>query len=432
MTQHIASHDAPIPRRSTAQWVLLVVALTGVLGTAFVVADGLRFEPVKDEMHFLETSRQLTREFPPSIETLRSYEEMITPAAFLFWGLLDRWTGGDGAFAGRLCNLLMVGAIVCGIALRRGRPSEQGLLAALGVLAFPYLLGLGVHLYTDVPASFLALLGVRAHLRGRTVTGAALLCVAIATRQYMVAVPAALAAWEWSRSQRGEAVRWLQGGAAALAAASLLGWFAFFGGLAPGPGMERWLPRYPAPMLDANHFILEYGLYFLTAIACYFVLPEFLLFRRTIRWRSLATGRTAVIALVLGTLFLLFPPDFAAWNGGVVDRIGQFLLPPGTATTPRMIVYFGLALITVIRFGQRLDLAFWLLLVSFVILMKSQLPWDKYFMPTIVLLWFLKAEGALDDGVFPAPESRGNEADDASGLRAETEAQASAAHSPAP
>ena len=68
----------------------------------------------------------------------------------------------------------------------------------------------------------------------------------------------------------------------------------------------------------------------------------------------------------------------------------------GPASGVRVLLYYGLALMTCLRFGQRLDLAFWIVLVQFVLLMKTQLPWDKYYLPAIVLLWFLKAEGRLD------------------------------------
>lgn len=418
MSERLVVHDATMPR-PLARGLAFALVLTGILVAAAVLADGLRFAPVEDEEHFLETAQQLARDFPPSLEALRSYEEVITPFAFLFWAGLERWTG-DAAFAGRLFNLALVAAIVCGIALRRGRPSDEGLLAALGVLAFPYLLGLGVHLYTDVPAAFLALMGVRAHLRGRTGTGVVLLCLAIATRQYLVAVPVGLAAWEWSRSARGEARRWLGGAAAALAAASLLGWFAFFGGLAPQAGIERWLTKYPAPMQEPGYFIVEYGLYFLTALACYFVLPEMLLFRQRIRWQALATRRNGWIALGLGLLFLFFPPAFDTWNGGALDRTWQLVFPRGAGIGPRMVVYYGLALITCIRFGRRLDLAFWIVAVHLLILTQTQLPWDKYFMPAIVLLWFLKAEGMLNDGFLSPPRTPESSRDDPPSLRIET------------
>lgn len=402
LSQTLARQDAAVPP-ATALTVAFALGLAAILLGAFLVADGLRFEPVKDEVHFLETSRALTESFPPTLEALRSYEEVITPLAFVWWGLLGRMTD-DAAFAGRLVNLLLLGAIVCGVALRRGRASPPRVLAAVGLLIFPYFLPLGVHLYTDIPALFLAFLGLRAHLRGHPVAGAVLCCLAIATRQYLVAVPVALAAWEWSRGLRGETERWLPGSMAALAAASLLGWFAFFGGLAPPAGIERWLTKYPAPMQDAGYFIVQYGLYFLASLACYFVIPELVMFRRRIAWQSVVTPQTAVIALVLALLFFAFPPVFDDWNGGAVDRLWQILLPPGPATAVRMVVYYALALLTCIRLGQRFDLAFWVVLVQFVLVMKTQLPWDKYYLPAILALWFLRAEGMLND---TAPASGG-------------------------
>ena len=59
---------------------------------------------------------------------------------------------------------------------------------------------------------------------------------AIATRQYLVQIPAALAAAEALGWLRGERERWKAVAVCGAACATLLGWVAFFGGLATRRG----------------------------------------------------------------------------------------------------------------------------------------------------------------------------------------------------
>jgi hypothetical protein len=371
--------------------VLLLTAVT----IALVAADGLRFAAVKDEVAFVEASRHFSEQFPPSIEQLRSYSVMQTPLAFVVWGQLGRLTG-DVLFSGRLLNVVLVAAMLSMVALRSGDHGNERLLAAIGFLAYPYLLGIGVHLYTDIPAAFLALAASCAHLRGRRLLGFVLFALAIATRQYMVAVPVAIAAWEWTEGLRGRRSGWESGVVAALAAATLLGWFAFFGGPAPQPGEDRWVPGYPDPMMHAGVFMLDYGLYFLAGIGAYVVLPEFVLFRTFPRWRSLASPTNAALAVGLLLLFMISPPR----DGGVLYRAVRFVFSTDIADGPRIAIFYGLSLLAVVRFTQQLDLAFWIVATNFILMMKTQLPWDKYYMPVIAVLWFLKAERRLESGVF--------------------------------
>jgi hypothetical protein len=370
------------------------VLLLTTLAIASAAADGLRFAPVKDEVFFVEAARHFSEQFPPTVEQLRSYSVMQTPLAFVVWGQLGRLTG-DVLFSGRLLNVVLVVAMLSLIALRRGDRGNERMLAAIGFLAYPYLLGIGVHLYTDIPAAFLALAGSCAHLRGRRVLGFVLFALAIATRQYMVAVPAAVAAWEWTESLRGRRHSWASGAVAALAAATLLGWFAFFGGLAPQPGEDRWIPGYPAPMMNAGFFVLDYGLYFLAGLGAYIVVPEFVLFRSFPRWRFLATPTNVALAVSLLLLFMISPPR----DGGVLYRAVRFVFATDVAG-PRVAIIYGLALLAVIRFTQQLDLAFWIVAINFILMTKTQLPWDKYYLPVIAVLWFLKAEGMLESSSF--------------------------------
>ena len=295
---------------------------------------------------------------------------------------------GDGLFVGRLLNLLLALVITLVIGLSTRRRGSRALLAAGGLLLFPYFLYYSALLYTDTIAAALMLLGVALHLRSRPVCAALVFVLAIAARQYMIAFPVALTAHEIIRQGQGRhrrPVRWL---APSLAALTILFWIALFGGPAPAaamaerpiaPAQEQWLSLAPAT-----------SLYFLACVGLYFVLPEFALFRR---WRSLPEARTLLtrrnvaIALVPAVALLLFPPFVAH---GLLSKAEAFL--PLDAL--KLLLFYSLILLAGFRFA-RPNLAFWLVLMNALVMLKA-FPWDKYVMPLLIVLWYLKATGQLD------------------------------------
>lgn len=372
---------------------IFLIALVVVYATTFLLADGLRFEPVKDEIHFQASARTFAAPF--GLEDLRSYPEVVTPLALVVWGLLDRLTGA-GLWAGRCLNLALSVGLVCLIAFARPSAWPRSALAAAGLLLFPYTLALSVHLYTDLPAVALAGLGTLAVLRRRPGWAFLAFSAAIATRQYLVQIPAAFAAAEALAWLRGAPDRWKTALASALAVATLGGWILFFGGLAPQAGLDAWIPQYPAPMLDPSSFILHYGLYALTGIGAYFVVLESALFRELPPRKRILEARTLVVAGVLAVLFLVDPPVLSVSHpGGPLGRMARTLLPSPTFDLARVAVYYVLALLAALRFSRRLDAAFWVVAAGIVLSMKQQIPWEKYLLPTLATLWALRAAGDL-------------------------------------
>jgi hypothetical protein len=370
----------------------IVLALLAVHAATFLFADRLRFEPVKDEIHFLESARVFAAPF--GWEELRGYPEVVTPLALVVWGGLERLTG-DGLWAGRCLNLAVSLGLLCLIALPWGAPA-RGARCAVGLLAFPYTLALAVHLYTDLPAAALGALGVAAVLSRRAVPAALSLSAAIAVRQYLVQIPAAMAAAELLAWRRGDRGRWRTAFACALAVATLGGWIAFFGGLAPAAGLDTWIPAYPAPMLSASTFLLHQGLYALTGVGAYFVVVEAALFRQLPPRSDIATVRSLALALALAGLFLVDPPVLTASHpGGPIGRASRLLLPSPGFDAVRVGLYYVLALAAVLRFSRKLDAAFWIVAAGAVLAMKQQIPWEKYLFPTLSALWLLRASGSL-------------------------------------
>jgi len=368
-------------------------ALGLVYAATFLLADGLRFEPVKDEVHFLASAEIFAGRF--DLEDLRSYPEVVTPLALVAWGQLEHHTG-EGLWAGRCLNLLLSFGLVCAVAFAGRSLWPSGVLAAVGLLAFPYTLPLSVHLYTDIMATAFAGFGVVAAQRKRAVLAFVALSAAIATRQYLIQIPAALTAAAVLAWRRGESDRWKVALAAGAATATLALWVVFFGGLAPRAGLDAWIPRYPSPMLESSSFILHYGLYALTGVGAYFVVVEAALFRQLPRKAMLLRPSSLVAAVVLGALFLADPPFLTSSHpGGPIGRVSRLLLPSPEFDLVRVSGYYVLALLAVLRFSGRLDAAFWVVTAAFVLAMKQQIPWEKYLLPTLSVLWILRASGEL-------------------------------------
>lgn len=370
---------------------LLAIGLVYV--ATFVVADALRFEPVKDEIHFLESAKLFAGPF--GTKELRSYPEVVTPLALLAWGTLERLTG-SALWTGRALNLLLSFGLVCLVACSTPAAWPRGALAAAGLLLFPYTLPLSVHLYTDVMGAVFATAGTYAVARRRPVLAFVALAAAIATRQYLVQIPAALLAAEGLAWIRGDSARWKTVAATAAATATLGGWVLFFGGLAPQAGLDLWVPRYPAPMLEPSSFIVHQGLYALVGIGAYFVVLEALLFREIPSRDSLLRPRNLVAAVLLAALFAIDPPVLTSSHpGGPLGRASRILLPAPDFDALRVALYFPLALLAAVRFSRRFDAAFWIVAAGVVIAMKQQIPWEKYLLPTLSSLWVLRALGDL-------------------------------------
>jgi hypothetical protein len=260
---------------------------------------------------------------------------------------------------------------------------------------------LGTHLYTDMIAAFFLVFGLHFHLRGHPWAGCALFVLAIATRQYVFQVPAAIVAWEairWLRKEEGAHL--VSVIAPGLACASLLGWIVFWGGLAPQPGIDRWIPRYPAPMLSPFAFILHYGLYFLVVLGAYFAVVEAVIFRELPSRSTLAQPWVAGIAVALAVLFWASPPLLTEGHpGGTFGRVTRTVLHGEVGDAIRMAMYYALAVIGAVRMGIAGGLTLLVALVCTIMSMKSQLPWEKYLLPCLLPLWYLRSRPDLPGGM---------------------------------
>jgi hypothetical protein len=367
--------------------------LTLVFLATFALAAGLHFEPEKDELHFLSSAKAFEGRF--GLEALRSYPELVTPLALVIWGEIHALTG-DALYFGRLLNLVLTFAMACLVAFCAPRDWPRGALAAVGLLLFPYTLPLGVHLYTDALAILLTMAGTIALFRSRFVLAFCAFSCAIATRQYMVQIPIALAASEALLWLSGRRDRWKAVVACGASTATVLAWIAFFGGLANPVGIDDWIRWYPAPMMSASAFILHQGLYTLMGVGAYFVVVEAVLFRRLPIPREMLNWRGTLLALGLIGLFWLDPPLLSFDHpGGPIGRTTRAALPPPDYDGVRVAIYCALAVLGLLRFAGRFDAGFWVVAAGVVLAMKQQIPWEKYHYPTIAVLWTLVSLGQL-------------------------------------
>lgn len=371
---------------------LFTLGLIALFAAVFLAMDGLGFERRGDEGHFWRTSEKFSHQVVPTIGQLRDYEELSTPLPFVTFGVLDHLFGGEQA-PGRYLNF----ALAFGIVLLIGFPIKEGqwrqILAACGLLACPYFLAVATHMYTDILACTFVLAGVWAHRGQKNLAGAICFALAIACRQYMLAFPAAIAAHEFLKLFWRQTPLWRTAWIApTLAAATIFGWVAFFGG--PGPQSEM-----ADQQLDAGGaFTLspEHSLYFLACLGAYFVIPAAILFRRIGIRKSLVirgTVRGLAAAAVVGILFVLFPPlrnepPYAIETMGYLDKALLKLVGLGLPACTRLIVFYLLAVVACIRL-VRLDLAGWLVLANTLLMMLAHIAWDKYALPLLVVLWYL-------------------------------------------
>jgi hypothetical protein len=361
-------------------------ALAAVVLAVLVLCDFLRFPLRADELHFWPTSVGLFHDGFPSIEQLRTYNELSTPLPFLVFGGLD-YVFHAGIIAGRAVNLASSVAVILLIGAA-GAFSLQSILCVAGLVLCPYFLLVGAHLYTDPLAVLFTVGGLAAYLRKRHWPAALCFIAGIACRQYIVAFPLALLARELVRGLR---LRRVDIDAAlvgpALAGLSLAGWYLFFGAAAPQPALQ-------AQGIGARLYP-EHGLYFLACIGVYFVLAECLLFRSAERlWRPAPDSIAAAIAV--SALFLFWPPIENV--NAIVPTMGYFdialrsILP----TPARIAVFWLFAVLACLRF-RPLSLGGLMLYANALLMAGAHVAWDKYALPLLAALWLLKSADQIDE-----------------------------------
>ncbi|WP_166481940.1 hypothetical protein [Scytonema sp. UIC 10036] len=317
------------------------------------------------------------------MDTLKSYKELNTPLPFIVFGVLEHLFNG-GIFAGRLVNFVFSFAIALLIGFSSKNPTRNSVLAVCGLMLFPYYLWLGTVIYTDIFATFFVLLGVWFYTRSQHIISCLAFILAIASRQYMLVFPVAIASHElisFLKNGFRMSRRWI---APLIAASSIFIWIWLFNGLAPSTAISQ--QTTPDVQKSISAFSLHSSLYFLACMGIYFVIPEWMLFSRNLNKQNFFNRRNIYIALVLLVLFVFFPPLEAH---GILIKLEGFL--PNDFL--RVVIFYCFAALTCMRFS-RINLAFWLVFIHCGLMLKAY-PWDKYTLPLVVVFWYLKSVDAL-------------------------------------
>jgi len=360
----------------------------------FNLLGKLSFPIRKDETRYWPTSLKFSKDWVPSVDLLKNYDELNTPLSFIIFGTVEHIFQG-GIFAGRLLNLIVSLAILCiivfmGVFIGEGR-NRKYLFSVIGVLVYPYFIGCSTHLYTDIIAAFFVLIGLVSYLNHLNWMSCLFFVLAISSRQYMLAFPLGIFIFETLNLIRAKSTNLIKpiiirSLYQLIACLSIVAWVLFWGNF--GPVLE--VARQNISTLPLFKLFPEHSLYFLSCLGFYFVIPEFILLRRHTTIMILFNKKTILVSISLFILFLLFPPyqnvNYNIPTMGYMDKLfrmfgGDFF---------RMTLFYILALIACLRFFA-INLESLLVLSNALMMLKSHVAWDKYLLPLIVILWFLNA-----------------------------------------
>lgn len=355
----------------------------------FLASKRFNFPLIWDEVRFWQVSLSFSHQLLPDLSQLKNYSELNTPLPFIIFGVIE-YLFKQGVAAGRLFNFVLSFILVFLIGVPIHRRLQVGLLSMMGLLVFPYYLWLSMHLYTDIIAVFFVFFGVWFYLHNRHIPSSLSFILAIASRQFMLAFPIAIILYEIASSLQSKSFTklrlqpLLRALAPILAAATILGWVWLFQGLAPVAGIAK----YSTPEVQQSIFNIDpaSSLYFLACLGLYFVIPEWILFSRKLNPKALFTRKNGYIAIGLLLLSIWFPLEY---SHGILTKLSN-ILPLFSVRA----IHYGLAVLACIRFSQ-VNFTFWLVLANCLLMLKA-FPWDKYTLPLITVLWYLKSMNWID------------------------------------
>ena len=378
-------------RFNRSQQKFLFLFLISIIYTTLLFKfDFLQAVKINDEPHFWETSLTFSKSLIPSIENLRDYQELNTPLPFMIFGALEYFFH-QGVFAGRLLNLILSLTMAFIIGWPTKRKGGKAVLCLLGLLTCPYYLLSSVSLVTDIIACFFVLLGFVAYVRNRHFLSSIAFILAIASRQYMLAFPVAIACYELiitinvakdrEKFELSGQWRWI---APLIASMSIFGWIYLFQGLAPATGIEEMAPTIQQQstwFLKPNRAI-----YFLAFSSVFIVIPEFFLFKPLVRIKLLKKQWKKVLFIAAGLLMycIIFPPPTSSEGmfSIVLNLLHYEIL--------KITLFYFLSLLACVRFFYQPNLMFFCVLFNCIIMMKAHY-WSKYVLPLAVVFWFLKS-----------------------------------------
>jgi len=356
-------------------------------------------EPLyQDEIHFFDTTILFGKQVIPSLELLKTYPELNTPIPFIIGSW---WTKlfGENIQALRWLTFLLSFLITNLFIWQSPSKSSKLWWCLFGVWLFPNYYLCTVYYYTDMFAMSAMMLGIVAYLYQRHAWAGFFFIVAVCCRQYMVAFPAAILAFEFiglSLKQQ----TFLSGIMAVLqkkywfwyvlACLSLLPWLVLWGGFAPAAEMAR--QHYD----KISVYKFGFALYVSAVTAVYFVIPETIFSKNYKYYLDYPRKNTFLflgLCIIVLVIIVFFPAQQTKnlyFDWPYLGYVDQGLMTIGIKGFVKQLVFGILMLISLMRF-VRFDqsLASWVFIINTLLLGKAQLSWDKYSLPTVLVLWFL-------------------------------------------
>jgi hypothetical protein len=370
--------------------VAIVLVIYAIL---FFYFSHLDFPVIKDETHFWKSSIHFSSTVVPSLELLRSYDDMNTPLPFYLFGQIHRLTD-LGPQGGRILNFLMSFIVIILIIVQK---NDKALFYGFALIMFPYFIGTGILLYTDMLCVFTVLLGFICYRGGAPIWSSLFFILAIASRQYALAFPLSLLAYSAlqlaktnDRIKRRK-IYWTAFGMF-VALLSLVPWIVIWNGVAPPISVRT-------TGLDTSMLRVfpDHPLYFMACVGFYFVLPEIVIERRQAVFQG-SLWKPIVLVVIVCLWFVMYPPmnnvEYSVWTMGLLDKLSRGFL----SDSMRMIWFCLLAILAGTRFlSTRLSsIIFW---GNALLMLKAPIGWDKYILPLLVCLWCCKAmENNIEGG----------------------------------
>jgi len=348
-----------------------------------------------DESHYVETINYFGERF--SLDRLRDYEEMSTPLPFILYALWGRLFGFD-LYILRLLSLLI--ALVTYLLFHRllftaTQKTWLSFWASVFLVVHPYMVGLSIFVYTDMPAMLCMITACLAVIRKKPFWLWLSLAGALLCRQYFVFFTLGVTIFyliRWMALQnRRESVFFLT---SVLSHVPVLLLFWLWQGFTPVNGMKLLYMDY-AFTFHPSFLTLYISLLFI------YMIPIVIC-----RWRTFYKDRVLLFAsFVLCWLYWLFPVapagpsrDVGLTTVGLFHRavknlsdgiaVDQVIFFIGFCLGLPLLLMFIKSAYALIRYREwTLSLMLDIIIILFFIVMPfSYLCWEKYFIPVIPVL----------------------------------------------
>ncbi|MCB2199232.1 hypothetical protein KQI63_07500 [bacterium] len=281
--------------RTIWKYCLLFAGTVTLEALVLLLIGGYDRPPWGDEGHFIAA----VHAFAANPLTITDYKEVTTPLTFYLyagWGALF----GMGVGSLRLLSMLLAGgsAVLTLHLFERFSYRSWLAIASTGFMVlFPYALGSGMFVYTDMLFQLLVLITTISLLEKKLVVWTVALTLALLTRQYALFLVLGagllglrhMIAGDWKAGT----VWW---GTSLLAMIPLLGLMLVWGGISPPTGREIW-------GADSGHGWNPHAFTTLVTFSGLYLLPFIALSRK----RLIPRGRQLFLLVPALLFFILFP-----------------------------------------------------------------------------------------------------------------------------